>query len=67
MKHTGAYQVESGSSAVAIAISPNVLNIEVRTQLAFPGKMPPKGPQNVEFLLWELLKTPVRAEQVIHP
>ena len=48
MKHTGAYQVESCSSAVAIAISPNVLNIEVLTQLAVSGEISPKGAPNIE-------------------
>ena len=47
MKHTGAYQVESCSSAVAIAISPNVLNIEARAQLAVSGRMSPKGASNI--------------------
>ena len=49
MKHTGAHQVESCSSAVAIAISPQVLNIEIRTQLAVSGQKSPKGPPNIEF------------------
>ena len=51
MKHTGAYQVKSGSSAAAIAIGHKVLNLDVPAQLAFPGQMSLKGAPNIEFLL----------------